>query len=175
MEKYKLGKIYTAENKDEAREFIGKEGFFSDFYNQIWDEKVIGTSRYNYKRVLEHIYDGNDGNYPFGYLVGQNGSSKEAAFQFFRPILEERQMRMTWEEILEWLARGNGFIFIPSDYYDEPHWDVYIYIDATDETLDKEVSEDIRIRHFGTDEIIVPTRDIFIRDCRRYDDARGSL
>lgn len=145
--------IYTYKNAEEAKQYIGKKGAFSNSLRDISDLPE-GCD----VLILREVGEGFS--YPF---AGEH----KGIFQFFRPVLEERRMRMTWAEILEWLARGNGFVYIPSDYYDEPHFDIYIHIDdVTDETLDMEVGEDIRIRHFGTDEIIVPTNAIYEEDCR---------
>ena len=149
----RYGEIFDYRTVGLAKAFLGKNGAFSDSLRAITESPSECFGGTFMKIEMEEecpFYGGN-----------------EYGFQFFRPVLEERRMRMTWAEILEWLARGNGFVYIPSDYYDEPHFDIYIHIDdVTDETLDMEVSEDIRIRHFGTDEIIVPTNAIYEEDCR---------
>ncbi len=162
MAEFKLGKIYTAENLEGAKKYVGKKGFFTDYYAHIIKDEDIDS--YCVESTLTNVDC--DEILPFFCSYG--------CYQFFRPILEEdKPERMTFAELLEWGARGNGVC--SQDFEgkegiedfedgDEPCWD--IGLSYSEEYSDKEIGEDIRIRHFGTKECLIPTREIFLKDCR---------
>lgn len=72
---------------------------------------------------------------------------------------EEKPVRMTNRQLAEWLAGNNGQV---------KSWDSYIrtyrtYCQGEDDIF---VREENSIRPWGSDEWIVPTVDIYERDCK---------
>jgi len=77
----KFGKIFDCTRTEEAKQYIGKRGVFSNFLRDIikWpEEKCFGT-------LVDVVY--NDA-YPF---MWQDEDGRRAPFQFFRPILEQEK------------------------------------------------------------------------------------
>lgn len=147
MAEYKLGGIYTVQNKDEARQFIGKEGFFSDVYGILINDKFLSNKQK--PAVLERISE--DDCLPF-----RNGTS---IFQFFRPIIEDEEL-MTWEELCEWEMKGFGV----HSYKGTETW--YVPCGYPEKRMKEKVGEDVIIRYHGSNEVMKPTKVIFLKDCR---------
>ena len=67
--------------------------------------------------------------------------------------------RMTNRQLAEWLAKGNGDWNMTDSNYPG-----ISYVFNSDEE-DEPVDEKARVRRFGSDEWIVPTKEIYDRDC----------
>ena len=143
----KFGEIYTYKNAEEAKQYIGKKGVFSDSLREISEEpesrpigtlaKVIGTNTY-----------------PF--VEG----SHNTPLQFFRPILEEDEPLMTNRQLAEWLAKGNG----ECTYTDTKQvFYSWVYFKGDE---DKPVEDYIRIRRWRDTEWMKPTKAIYEEDCK---------
>jgi hypothetical protein len=89
----KFGEIYTYKNADEARQFIGKKGVFSDSLREISDLPEACDVL-----ILREIEEGVTCPFAGEYNV----------YQFFRPILKEDEPLMTHRQLAEWLAKGHG-------------------------------------------------------------------
>lgn len=137
----KYGKIYTYENRNEAE--IGKRYVFSDFYKDVC--KIPEKKNHSTLAAVENKV------YPF-----RNDSGYVA--QFIREVIEEPEL-MTNRQLAEWLAKGNGqfkygdTLLCVGQCYGPVH---------ENEAVDKS----IRIRRWDSDEWVVPTVDIYERDCR---------
>ena len=72
---------------------------------------------------------------------------------------EPKAERMTYRELAEWLAKGNGqsktgYVAVTQIGYD-----------SIDEKDNRELPEEYRIRRWGSDEWIEPTVDVYEADC----------
>lgn len=139
----KYGKIYTYENRNEAE--IGRSYFFFDFFKDLCGEQIPTTRVYRLGAVK-------DESYPFANESGY-------FYQFICEIIEEEPTLMTNRQLAEWFAKGNGqYKFDEIMFFSHL---TYYYIEE-----DEPVGESVRIRPWGSDEWIVPTVDIYERDCR---------
>lgn len=78
---------------------------------------------------------------------------------------EEKPQLMTNRQLNEWLAKGNGqFKRIPK-YPEECNYcsSFYDYLVSQDNDF---VRDNIHIRSWGSDEWVVPTVDVYERDCK---------
>ena len=143
----KFGKIYTYENRNEAE--IGKRYVFSDTYMYLCDTLFLETSS---PRELMAV---KDNPHPFN-------NEDLGRYQFIREVLEEKPTLMTNRQLAEWLAKGNGEMSMRKGMglCVFPHW-VYEKERANDS-----VPDDFLIRPWDSDEWVVPTVDIYERDCR---------
>ena len=147
----KYGKIYTYENRNEAE--IGKKYVFSDYYQYVFDEAIAALKFHSELKAVRNDRD------PF---ETENG----ARFQFIREVIEEEPALMTNRQLAEWLAKGNGQMKFEEPFActKEPYaYPYHIY------NLEKEndaVKGFVRIIRWGSDEWVVPTVDIYERDCR---------
>ena len=142
----KYGKVLTYKDAEEARKLIGK--------------KVVGSyclsKIENYPEKIEpEILTGIDDELDFIFKAGDY-----YGFQFIREIIEdEKPQLMTDRQLSEWIVKGNGaYSYEDSDFA----YTNYAYRKANPDEL---VSDGIRIRSWDSDEWIVPTVDIYERDC----------
>ena len=146
-EKYmRFGKIYTAENREEARNLIGKIVAFDNNYADI----LAFHDGRNTTGVLNGI---NESNYPFS-VAGME-------CQFIR----EWKQPMTNRQLAEWCAKGFGqWKHEPSNSGTVYHsyWNI-------EEVEDDFVGDDIVVRPWGTYEWIEPTKDVYERCCNGRD------
>ena len=139
----KYGKIYTYANRNEAE--IGKKYVFSDFYQVICGEEKLTW-------IHLKLVEVKDGTYPFKNEDG-------GVFQFIREVIEEEPALMTNRQLAEWLAKGNGQSMRFNGSFPLPYH-VYECVNEHDA-----VRKDTRIRRWDSDEWVVPTVDIYERDC----------
>ena len=142
----KYGKVYDYSNAEEARHLIGKKVAVSDIYREINEnpeaDKIV---------VLDSI--AKEDEWPF--------ISAKQGWQFIREIEEESPKRMTYRQLSEWIARGNGeFLFNEDDHEPQSHFSY------EEQFVNTEVPEYNRIRPWGSEDWIVPTREIYERDCK---------
>lgn len=138
----KFGKIYTYENRNEAE--IGKRYVFSDVYSEIYK-----VPEYKVHSELKEV---NDNLCPFKNDCG-------ASYQFIREVIEEKPVLMTYRQLAEWLAKGNG----------QYKYDTALLFSCLSYECVNEhdaVRKNIRIRRWDSDEWVVPTVEIYERDCR---------
>ena len=143
----KYGKIYTYENRNEAE--VGKEYVFSDVYMYV----CAGTDLTSELcAVLKAVHDGS---YPFETEVG-------TYFQFIREVIEEPPVLMTNRQLAEWLAKGNGEMSLKKGM----GIGAYARHEYEKKKANDSVPDDILIRPWDSDEWVVPSVDIYERDCR---------
>lgn len=82
------------------------------------------------------------------------------SYSFLYPYEGPVQQRMTNIQLMEWLAKGNGIF-----KYKEGSCYCYTFEYRSDSELYKEVAENIIIRTWDNEEWVVPTVDIYKRDC----------
>lgn len=143
----KYGEIYTYKNAEEAKQYIGKKGAFSDNLRVISDMAEDCD-------VLILMEIGEGCTYPFA------GEPEDDAFQFFRPILEEEEPLMTNRQLAEWLAKGNGECSCKDSkqvFYSWPY---------SKDNEDKPVEDYIRIRRWRDTEWSKPIKAIYEEDCK---------
>ena len=141
----KFGEVFDYRNAEEAKQYIGKKGMFSDSLRDISDMPEACDVL-----ILTEIKEGVT--YPFA------GEHKDM-FQFFRPILEEELM--TNRQLSEWLAKGNGEMTLENN-------DSYIYTEKVHfkGDADKPVRDDVIIRRWKDTEWSKPTKAIYEEDCK---------
>lgn len=141
----KFGEVFDYRNAEEAKQYIGKKGMFSDSLRDISDMPEACDVL-----ILTEIKEGVT--YPFA------GEHKDM-FQFFRPILEEELM--TNRQLSEWLAKGNGEMTLENN-------DSYIYTEKVHfkGDADKPVRDDVIIRRWNDTEWSKPTKAIYEEDCK---------
>lgn|GEM_PF-2471488 len=145
----KFGEIYTYKNAEEAKQYIGKKGVFSDTLKRITE-----CPKQCWESSLTKVEE--EKSCPF------NGKGL-CSFQFFRPILEEELM-MTHRQLTEWLAKGEG------EYtcYDKTMVGQKIvspnngYLEGQE---DEPVEDYILIRRWKDTEWSKPTKEIYEEDC----------
>lgn len=141
----KLGKIYTFENKNEAKDLIGKSVVFSDNYAGIWESDKGQLN-------IGKLTDIRDDYFPFKITE---------TFQFIREIIEEEKPLMTNRQLTEWLAKGFGECTLANDYASiDFAWD---YFKGEEDGL---LPSDVIIRSWDSNEWVKPTLDIYERDCK---------
>ena len=91
------------------------------------------------------------------------------AFQFCREVIEE-EVLMTNRQLAEWLARGNGQMAYLKNEYEpkegidlEPVFTTHEYDGKYD---DEPCGEAVRIRPWVSSEWVVPTLEMYERDCK---------
>ena len=141
----KYGRVLTYKDAEEAKDLIGKKVAFGDtlFYIEEFPQERT-TAR------LEGInqYVG----YPF---ITGNGEH-----QFIREIIEEEPELMTNRQLAEWLAKGNGE---HTHKNTDMSYTAYGYYKSEE---NDPVSDKIRIRSWDSEEWVIPTVDIYERDCK---------
>lgn len=142
----KFGEIYTYKNAEEAKQYIGKTGCFSDILKGI-TERPMQCVEGTLKKVDE------EDSCPF------NGEVR-GGYQFFRPILEEEDDElMTNRQLAEWLAKGNGeFSYETSSLI----FNCWQYSEGDE---DEPVGDYFILRHWGDTEWSKPTKAIYEEDC----------
>lgn len=142
----KFGEVYTYKNAEEAKQYIGKKGVFSDNLRVISDMAELCDVF-----ILREIGEGCT--YPFA------GEDEEDAFQFFRPILEDEPL-MTNRQLAEWLARGKG------EYTLEKSLGTYSHYDYPRTKEHGSVPDNILIRRWKDTNWMKPTMAIYEEDCK---------
>ena len=142
----KYGKVLTYKDVEEAEKLIGKKVVGSYCLSKIenYPEKIE-------PEILTGIDDEQDFIFEAGDYYG---------FQFIREIIEEPAELMTNRQLAEWCAKGNGvYSYEGSDF-------AYINYAYRKANPDELVSDDIRIRTWDSEEWVLPTVDIYERDCK---------
>lgn len=141
----KYGRVLTCKNVDEAKNLIGKKVVSGDC--------LYGISEYPaniFITVLEEL--NNDLRYPFRTCAG--------SYQFIREVIEETQI-MTNRQLSEWCGKRNGEITCTNS---SQVFSYYVYLKDAE---NKQIPDDIRIRPWDSNEWVIPTVDIYERDCKR--------
>lgn len=141
----RFGEVFDYRNVEEAKQFIGKKGAFSDNLKGI-TERPSHSFVSTFKRV------GEENSCPF-YGDGI------CCFQFFRPVLEEEEL-MTNRQLAEWVAKGYG-------EYTHEDMDIaslaFVYYKSEE---DNPVSVTTLIRRWNDTEWVKPTKAIYEEDCK---------
>lgn len=86
----------------------------------------------------------------------------------YRVKPEENSDLMTFEMLTEWLARGNGLRYSESDNDKCYIYNFACYIKSEKNRL---VDKSCRVKRFGSDEELLPTKELYYKDCSpRKDD-----
>lgn len=146
MAQFDESKVITPLHPEKAE--VGKKYWHSDSLLNLKDyvESESGIVGY-----LDKVNLDNKDSFPF-YIAG-NGD-----WQFLYEVPPEK--RMTNAQLMEWLAKGNGF------YKDRSGFVHFIYAEK-EERLNEEVNKTFCIRPFGHTAWVEPTVDIYIRDCKK--------
>lgn len=144
----KFGKIFDYRNKDEAKYLVGKRVLATDLLWRLENPTESHPKIGIFKGFSE------DKELPFNVALSK---VDDCLYQFIREIEEEKTL-MTYRQLSEWLAKGFGQYKYFNDRYS------FIIINSTIEN--RFVEDPIRIRHWGSDEWVKPTVDIYERDCR---------
>lgn len=142
----KYGKVLTYKDADEARKLIGK--------------KVVGSyclsKIENYPEKIEpEILTGIDDELDFIFKAGDY-----YGFQFIREVIEEEPQIMTNRQLSEWCGKRKG----EYTYLDYNH--VFSAFEYRKDAENKPVYNDLRIRPWDSEEWVLPTVDIYERDCK---------
>lgn len=145
----KFGEVFDYRTAEEANQYIGKKGAFSDSLRDISDMPEACDVL-----ILRDIEEGVT--FPFA------GEHKDV-FQFFRPILEEDEPLMTRRQFTEWLAKGHGeYIWHDNTMTGEKMVSHnYGYLEGQE---DEPVEDYIRIRRWKDAEWSKPTKAIYEED-----------
>ena len=158
----KLGKIYTFENASEAKNLIGKRVFASDCLAEIAGdclEDIVNYIPNRHRCILDRI---EEGFYPF---CVKNGSDDR--FQFIREVIEDKPTLMTNRQLAEWLAKGNGQMVSVNEKKQIDSLDfIFTRYNFREREGGDFVGQDIRIRSWDSNEWVMPTVDIYGRDCK---------
>lgn len=141
----KFGEVYDYRNAEEAKQYIGKRGAFSDNLHHI-TERPMQCVEGTLKKVDE------EDSCPF---IGE----VRGGYQFFRPFLEEEE-RMSNRQLAEWLAKGNG------EFTHENGGIASLALVYYKGEEDNSVSVTTLIRHWGDTEWVKPTKAIYEEDCK---------
>ena len=173
----------------------GKEGFFADSAEDL-KYRVNNCCGYK-NNVLESgderypFSDGNESNWRFFYYdpnykckrAYAKGKAIQIKFEdiwlnISTPNWEEsseyrikpeepKSRRMTYRELAEWLAKGNGQYMLETNI-------IYNVVTAYDLPRDNvEIGKEYKIRRWGSDEWIEPTVDEFNKDFRHEGLSKG--
>lgn len=141
----KYGEVFDYRTAEEAKQYIGKKGVFSDYLKILTEIPSRG-----FEDTLKKV--DNEELCPFcGYA--------KSTFQFFRPILEDEPL-MTNRQLAEWLAKGNG------EYSSETSSLTFNYWQYSKGDEDKPVGDYYLIRHWKDTEWMKPTKAIYEEDCK---------
>lgn len=149
----KFGKIYSYKNAEEARKLIGKRVVVSDVFYDL--EKTTAVS----DDIGTLIIIKENSGYPFSVKFY---NEDVISYQFIREIEEDKPKLMTNRQLAEWLAKGNGL------WKHEPSYSglVYHFYWFIEKDMGEEIPNDIVIMYNDSDEWVVPTVDIYERDCK---------
>lgn len=141
----KFGKVYGYKDVEEAKKLIGKKVLASDF------QKIVDKGEFE-EFITELVEVKANNMRPF--------HTKDGRWRQFIREVEEEPKRMTNKQLAEWLARGNGQV----DRWEYTHIHAdYGFLKGED---DDEVPDDVKVRPWGSEEWIVPTLEIYERDCK---------
>ena len=93
------------------------------------------------------------------FVFFAKGSDGKGAFQFCREAIEE-EVLMTNRQLAEWLERKNG----EHSYTDSPH--VFHHWPYLKGDENEPIQSNVRIRSWDSCEWVVPTLEIYERDCK---------
>lgn len=139
-------KVINALHTEKAE--IGKKYWYSD--SIVFLKKHVENNDCSFVGELDSV---NSGYYYFSMPDGRS-------WHFLYPYEEPPKQRMTYQQLAEWLAKGNGEFRHTDDYY------TYAYYVYDNRYASNEVSADILVRPWGSDEWVEPTVDIYERDCK---------
>ena len=160
----KLGKIYTFENASEAKNLIGKRVIACDCLAEVASECLESVVNHipNYKRcILNRIEE--DEFYPFCV------KDSNERFQFIREVIdEEEEPLMANRQLAEWLAKGNGQMVLVNEKEQIDSLDfIYTHYNFREREGREFVGQNTRIRSWDSNEWVMPTINIYERDCKK--------
>lgn len=149
MAEFDESKLITALHPEKAE--VGKKYYFNDslylLKGTVEGETEIDTENVG---ILASVVDGV---HPFEKMNG-------IFWEFIYPYEELPEELMSNRQFAEWIAKENG-------QYTAEHWNtIYTEHDYAKGHDEEKVPSDYRIRPWGSDEWVVPTVAIYLRDCK---------
>lgn len=142
----KYGKVLTYKDAEEAKKLVGKKVVYSDYLDKITE---IPETRF--VSVLESI----------NCTVSTPFMTSAGSFQFIREVIKEEEPQiMTNRQLSEWCGKRNGEITCTNS---SQVFSYYVYLKDAE---NKQIPDDIRIRSWDFEEWVLPTVDIYERDCK---------
>ncbi len=123
---------------------IGKKYIFADYLSDI--KKYVESDEIKAVGVLVGLEEDD-------HFIDNEGIS----WNFCYPYEEPPKRRMTNRQLSEWLLKGNG------EYVTTSIVNGVLQYLQTDS--DRPVGDSIRIRVWDSDEWVIPTEEIYMRDC----------
>lgn len=150
MEVFDESKVINALHRDRAE--VGKKYYFADYLGILKERVESNDSGYVYE--LTYV-DDND-----NCCFRIDGSLYALLYLYEEPP----KQRMTYRQLAEWLAKGNG------EYVESKDINKYCIpmysMTYTEGNRDEPVKQGIFIRTWDSDEWVEPTLDIYERDCK---------
>ena len=143
----KYGRVLTYKNSEEAKELIGKKVVGSDYLYAITENPETRCIS-----VLESTTD--------CVVISPLFKTSDGNYQFIREVIEEKPQLMTHRQLAEWIAKGNG------EYSSTSYNHAFSSYDYTKEHENDPVSDKVLIRPWDSEEWVIPTVDIYERDCK---------
>ena len=146
-------------SKFQDKPFSIKNGAFRFFYydpNYEIKKAYLEGKQIQYKFAEGKWYDINDGDSDDLARIGLSWFDDDCEYRI-KPD-EPKPRRMTYRELAEWLAKGNGV------QTDETMSIAYPFCEYLLCEENKEVPADYKIRRWGSDEWIEPTVDVYKAD-----------
>ena len=142
-------KVINALHKDRAE--VGKKYWFSDYIltlKELVEKGITDTHFYELAEIDDESY----------YCFVSDNESWELLY----PYEEPPKQRMTYRQLAEWMAKGNGEFVESKGKYCLPLFSM----SYPDEKKDELVRQGIFIRTWDSEEWVEPTVDIYERDCK---------
>lgn len=155
----KAGKIYDYRNKEEAKKLIGKKVLATDLLYRLENP----TEKHPMVGIFKGFAD--EEGVPFNVALSKVDL---CAYQFIREVIdEEEKSLMANRQLAEWLARGFGQMVLVNEKEQVDSLDfIFTHYNFREREGGDLVGQNIRIRSWDSNEWIVPTIDIYERDCK---------
>lgn len=145
MAEFDESKVINALHTDKAE--VGKKYWFSDSISRL--KERVEKDDIESIRILTQADT-------------RGFHALEYFWEFIYPYEEPPKPRMTYRQLAEWLAKGNG------EYADSYVFKIaYFTYSYAVEDKDIAVADIIKIRPWDSEEWVEPTVDIYERDCKK--------
>lgn len=148
MAKFDESKVINGLNKGKAE--VGKRYWYADYIG-ILKARVESN---NIAHIRELIAIDDDNHCCFVLA--------NSMYELLYPYEEPPKQRMTYRQLAEWMAKGNGEYTESTDKYCRP----LFTMSYSEENRDELVSQSIFIRSWDSDEWQEPLYSIYERDCK---------
>lgn len=152
MAQFDESKVINALHPEKAE--VGKRYWYSDNLKSL--KKRVEENVSEYVGKLESIEETEN----LCFLI-----ENKCVWALLYPYEEPPKQRMTYRQLAEWLAKGNG------EYTDSDSIEKYCIpmstISYSEERRDEPVYQGLSIRTWDSEEWVEPTVDIYERDCKK--------